>query len=97
MVTKSQESLEGVRKKKETNKLMALKEWVKAIKGSKVYGSIDSSKLYLVPNMVIPKKFKVPEFKKCNGAINRRIHIIGYYKKMTEVAHDDKLLIYYFL
>lgn len=49
-----------------------------------------------MPNVVVPKKFKVLEFKKYSGATNPMTHIIGHCREMTAIAHDDKLLIHYF-
>jgi hypothetical protein len=49
-----------------------------------------------VPNIVIPKKFKVSEFVKYTGMECPKTHLRSYYNKMAEVIHDDKLLIYFF-
>lgn len=50
--------------------LVALEEHLRAIEGSKVYGSINPSELYLVLSMIVPKKFKVLEFEKYKKVLN---------------------------
>lgn len=66
---------------------MALEEHLRAIKGFKMYCSIDPFELCLVLNVVVLKKFKVLKFEKYKRAMNPRIVIIRY---------NDKLLIPYF-
>ena len=50
----------------------------------------------LVPNIVIPKKFTVPEFFKYTGTQCPMTHLTAYSNKMAEVFHDEKLLIHFF-
>ena len=50
----------------------------------------------LVPNIVIPKKFRVPEFIKYTGTQCLITHLKAYCNKMAEVVDDDKLLIHFF-
>jgi hypothetical protein len=40
----------------------ALEERVRAVEGNHLCDLVKAAKMYLVPNVVIPKKFKVPEF-----------------------------------
>ena len=40
---------------------------LRIIEGDDIYGVIDASKLSLVPNLVIPPKFMVPNFTKYDG------------------------------
>ncbi|XP_058008208.1 uncharacterized protein LOC131182875 [Hevea brasiliensis] len=61
-----------------------------------MYGSVDVYALRLVPDLVVPKKFKVPEFEKYNGTSNPRIHLATYIAKMSALTEDDKLLIHFF-
>ncbi|XP_058008533.1 uncharacterized protein LOC131182982 [Hevea brasiliensis] len=61
-----------------------------------MYGSIDVSALRLVPDVVVPKKFKVLEFEKYNGTSDPRIHLAMYIAKMSALTEDDKLLIHFF-
>ena len=41
-----------------------LEEKFKVLEGNNIYGVIDALELNLVPNLVIPPKFKVPNFAK---------------------------------
>ena len=50
----------------------------------------------LVPNIVILKKFRVPEFIKFTGAQCLVTHLKAYYNKMVNVVYDEKLLIHFF-
>ena len=40
---------------------------MKAMEGFDVYGMVDASKMSLVPDLVLPPKFKVPTFDKYDG------------------------------
>ncbi|CAL5192034.1 unnamed protein product [Lathyrus oleraceus] len=50
----------------------------------------------LVPDLVIPPKFKVPEFEKYKGDGCPKHHLVMFCRKMTSHAHDDKLMIHCF-
>ncbi|XP_020222728.1 uncharacterized protein LOC109805146 [Cajanus cajan] len=60
------------------------------------YYAFDAIDLCLVPDVVIPPKFKVPEFDKYNENSCPRNHLTMYCKKMAACAHNDKLLIHFF-
>jgi hypothetical protein len=49
----------------------------------------------LVPNMIIPKNFRVPEFIKYIGTWCLVTDLKAYYNKMVEVVYDEKLLIHF--
>jgi len=49
-----------------------------------------------VPDIVVPKKFKVPEFVKYTGLECLNKHLRSYCDKMTEVIRDEKFLIHFF-
>lgn len=51
----------------------------------------------LVPNLVMPQKFKVPNIEKYKGVSCPRHHLVMFYQKMTSYTHDNKLIIHYFL
>ncbi|WRX16495.1 Retrotransposon gag domain - like 10 [Theobroma cacao] len=57
---------------------------------------MDAVELCLVPNVIIPPKFKVPEFEKYDGTKCPMAQITMYCRKMTAQSHDDKLLIHFF-
>ena len=50
----------------------------------------------LVPDVVIPPKFKAPDFDKYRGTGCPSSHLTMYVRKMAAYAHDDKVLIHYF-
>lgn len=85
-----------IKRKEEVDKYFSLEGCLKAIEGSRAYSSINLAKLYLVSNVTVLKKFKVPEFEKYNGLISLKTHIITYYKEMIEMAYNDKLLSHFF-
>ena len=66
------------------------------IEGSDAYGLVDASKMSLVPDLVLPPKFKVPTFDKYDGTKCLSAHLYMYYRKMTGHTNNDKLLIHYF-
>jgi len=77
-------------------KLAAIEERMRAIKWNNLYDPIKAAEMCLVPNMVIPKKFRVPEFVKYTGTQCPITHLRTYCNKMAEVDHDEKLLIHFF-
>ncbi|XP_017976457.1 PREDICTED: uncharacterized protein LOC108661972 [Theobroma cacao] len=61
-----------------------------------MYCSMDAIELCLVPDVVIPPKFKVSDFEKYDGTKCPVTHITMYCRRMASYAHDDKLLIHCF-
>jgi len=91
------ESQKGKMVKEEgLEKWTALKERVKAVEGNHLCDLVKVAKMCLVPNVVIPKKFRVPEFVKYTGTQCPITHLKAYYNKMVEVVDDEKLLIHFF-
>jgi hypothetical protein len=76
-------------------KILALEERVKAMEGHSEFG-LDALDMCLVSNVVLPPKFKVPDFEKYKGLTCPRNHLIMYCRKMGIAAQDDKLLIHFF-
>ena len=66
------------------------------VEGSDVYSLVDASKMSLVPDLVLPPKFKVPAFDKYDGTKCPSAHLYMYYRKMTGHTSNDKLLIHCF-
>ncbi|XP_017974534.1 PREDICTED: uncharacterized protein LOC108661595 [Theobroma cacao] len=66
------------------------------IERMRMYCSMDAIELCLVPDVVIPQKFKVPDFEKYDKVKCLVTHITMYCKRMGAYAHDDKLLIHCF-
>ncbi|KAJ9189716.1 hypothetical protein P3X46_000973 [Hevea brasiliensis] len=86
----------GENKTRENEKLFALEERLRAIEGLNMYGSIDVASLRLVPDVVVPPKFKVPDFDKYTGNSDPRIHLATYIAKMSALTDDDRLLVHFF-
>jgi len=86
----------GESKMRENEKLSALEERLRAIEGLNMYGSVDVASLRLVPYVVVPPKFKVPDFDKYTGNSDPRIHLATYIAKMSSMTDDDRLLIHFF-
>ena len=66
------------------------------MEGSDVYGLVDASKMSLVPDLVLPPKFKVQTFDKYDGMKCPSAHLYMYCRKMTGYTSNDKLLIHCF-
>ena len=59
-------------------------------------GSVDPRELSLVPNVVIPPKFKMPKFEKYDGTKCPKNHLATYCNKMVGHARNEDLLIHVF-
>jgi len=68
---------------------------LKALCGKELFGK-NAYDLCLVPNVVIPPKFKVPNFEKYKGNICPEIHLVMYVRKISAYVGNDELLIHYF-
>jgi len=77
-------------------KLKVLEERLKMIEGGDSYEFGDAIGLCLVSDVVIPPKFKVPNFEKYKGTTYPKIHLTMYCRKMAAHAHNEKLLIHCF-
>jgi hypothetical protein len=78
------------------DKLTALEERLRAVEGADLYDPVHAVKMCLVPNVAVPKEFRVPEFIKYTGTECPVTHLKSYCNKMTEVVNDEKLLIHFF-
>ncbi|KAK8672412.1 hypothetical protein V6N13_110784 [Hibiscus sabdariffa] len=73
-----------------------LEELVRSIHNAATLGGIDARELSLVNDLVIPPKFKVPEFEKFTRTTCPSAHLTMYYRKMSLYLDNDKLLIHCF-
>ena len=80
----------------EREKFNHIEERLRAIEGGRDYAFADMAKLCLVPNMVIPPKFKVPNFDKYKGTTCPKNQLKMYYRKMGACVKDGKLLMHFF-
>ena len=81
---------------KAQRKLELIEERLKAVEGSDVYGLVDARTMSLVPDLVLPPKFKVQTFDKYDGTKCPSTHLYMYCRKMTGYTSNDKLLIHCF-
>jgi len=68
---------------------------LKALRGKKLFGK-NAYDLCLVPNVVIPPKFKVLDFEKYKGNTCPETHLAMYVRKMSAQVGNDELLIHCF-
>ena len=66
------------------------------VEASDAYNLVDASKMSLVPDLVLPPKFKVLIFDKYDGTKCLSAHLYMYCRKMTDHTSNDKLLIHCF-
>ena len=78
------------------NKMATLEARIRAIEGVDLYDPVRAAEMCLVPNVVVPKKFRVPEFIKYTGTQCPVTHLKSYCNKMAEVVHNEKLLMHFF-
>ena len=69
---------------------------LKEIKGVDNLGSVDPRELSLVPDLVIPFKFKMLRFEKYDRTKCPENHLATYCNKMAGHARNEDLLIYVF-
>ena len=77
-------------------KLELIEERLRMVEGSDAYELVDASKMSLVPDLVLPPKFKVPTFNKYDGTKYPSTHLYMYCRKMTGHTNNDKPLIHCF-
>ena len=78
------------------DKWTVLENRLRVVEGNDLFDPVRADEVCLVPNIVIPKKFRVLEFVKYTGMECPKTRLRSYYNKMAEVIHDDKLLTYFF-
>ena len=69
---------------------------LKEIEGVNYLESVDPRELCLVPDLVMPPKFKIPKFEKYDGTKCPENHLITYCNKMAGHVHNEDLLIHVF-
>lgn len=73
-----------------------LEEKFKAMEVTESYRGIDAKELSLVPDLVLPHKFKMLEFEKYNGTSCPEAHITMFCRRMAGYVNNDQLLIHCF-
>lgn len=84
------ERLEGFQ-----DQYLEMQREINALRGNDLFGKT-ASKLYLVPNVQIPPKFKVPDFEKYKGNSCPQSNLVMYARKMSTQTDNHQLLIHYF-
>ena len=69
---------------------------LKEIEGVNDLGSVDPRELCLVPDLVMPPKFKMPKFEKYDGTKCPENHLATYCNRMARHTHNEDLLIHVF-
>jgi hypothetical protein len=78
------------------DKMVTLKAKIKAIERVNLYDLVHVVQMCLISNVVVPKKFCVPEFIKYTGTQCPITHLKSYYNKMEKVVNDKKKLLMHF-
>ncbi|XP_052876244.1 uncharacterized protein LOC128282086 [Gossypium arboreum] len=73
-----------------------LEEKLRAMENVDYHCGIDAKDLSLVPDLVLPPKFKTPDFEKYNGTSCLEAHITIFCRRMVGYVHNDQLLIHCF-
>lgn len=68
----------------------------KRLKSMKGFSTLKIDDMCLVLDLVIPSKFKVPNFEKYTGDSFPRHHLVMFCRRITSYTHNDKLMIHYF-
>ncbi|RDX84149.1 hypothetical protein CR513_34857, partial [Mucuna pruriens] len=72
-----------------------LEERLRVVEGIDRYG-LDDVDLCVVPDVVLPTDFKVPNFDKYKGSSCPKTHLAMYCRKMAAYVQDDKILVHCF-
>ena len=80
----------------ERGKFDHIEERLRAIEGGEDHAFVDMPELCLVPDMVIPLKFKVPNFDKYKETTCPKNHLKMYNRKMGAYSKYEKLLMHFF-
>ncbi|XP_052484827.1 uncharacterized protein LOC128039930 [Gossypium raimondii] len=78
------------------NRCRWLEEKFRAMENTDYHCRVDAKDLSLVPDLVFPPKFKMPEFEKYNGTSCPEAHITMFCRRITGYVNNDQLLIHCF-
>ncbi|KAL4278398.1 hypothetical protein GQ457_03G011280 [Hibiscus cannabinus] len=73
-----------------------LEEKLEALEVVDTFSGFEANELSLVPDLILPPKFKVPEFEKYDGTSCPRTHLTMFCRRMTGYGRDDNLLVHCF-
>ena len=86
----------GLREKGMGRKIDLLEKRLRAVEGLDNYPFSDLADLCLVPDIIIPPKFKVQDFDKYKGTTCPKSHLQMYCRRMGAFSMDGKLLMHFF-
>ena len=73
-----------------------IEEMLRAMEGGDIYDIVDVNRMSLVPDLVLPSKFKMPKFEKYNGTKCPSTHLFMFCRNMASYTKNEELLIHYF-
>ena len=73
-----------------------IEERLRYVEGFNNYSFADMADLCLVPDVIIPLKFKVPDFDRYKGTTCPKNHLKMYCREMGAYSKDEKLLMHFF-
>ena len=78
------------------DKWVALEETLRLVERNDLIHLVIVAEVCLVPNILVSKEFRVPDFIKYTRLECPYIHLPSYHNKMAEMIHNKKMLIYFF-
>ena len=81
---------------KDKGKIDLLEERLRVVEGLGNYPFSDLADLCLVPDIIIPPKFKVPDFEKYKGTMCAKSHLRMYYRRLGAYSTDEMRLMHFF-
>ncbi|XP_028242342.1 uncharacterized protein LOC114420724 [Glycine soja] len=79
----------------EKRKLDLIEKRLRVVEGFGDYPFTNMTDIFLVPDVVIPPKFKVPDFDRYKGMTCPKNHLKMYCRKMGAYSRDEKLLMHF--
>ena len=86
---------ENVEPEEINEQYQTLEKRLRVVEG-KDFFSVDANNMCLVSNLIMPPKFKTPEFVKYKGNSCPKAHLVMYFRKMAAYTNNQKLLIHCF-
>ena len=74
------------------DKWITLEKRLRAVEENDLFDPLQAAEVCLVPNIVVLKKFRVPDFIKYTRLKCPNTHLRLYRNKIAEVIHDEKIL-----